>query len=67
MPNSGSVSSVGLDWMPISELAGERRWVYKIVEGDSLDDAEWTDAVHLFQKVRDYWADFIDRHGIGSG
>ena len=62
MSDTGLVSSGGLDWMTITEVAGERRWAYKIGEDDSLDGA-----LHLLQKVRDYWADLIDRHGIGSG
>ncbi len=57
----------GLDWLPVYDEGGNVSWAFKIVEGEVLDGEDRTNAVHLFQKVRDYWADFIDRHGIGSG
>ena len=65
--SSGSVSIGGLDWLPQNNRGDRPLWAFKIVEGESLDSADRTNALHLFQKVRDYWADLIDRHGIGSG
>ncbi len=63
----GSVSFGALDWLPQYIQGDQPLWAFKIVEGESLDGADRTNAVHLLQKVRNYWADLIDRHGIGSG
>ena len=63
---SSSFTFGGLDWLPVYDDGRTTRWAFKIVEGKDLDGEDRTNAVDLFHKVRDYWADFIDRHGIGS-
>ncbi len=47
-----------LDWLPIVHEASPSDWVFKIVEGDNKDAV-----VDLFQKVRDYWAGFMENPG----
>ena len=64
---SSSFISGDLDWLPVYDIGGKVPWAFKIVEGEVLDGEDRTNAVHLFENVRDYWARFIDRHGIGSG
>ncbi len=64
---SSSFISGDLDWLPVYDIGGKVPWAFKIVEGEVLDGEDRTNAVHLFEKVRDYWAQFIDGHGIASG
>ncbi len=64
---SSLFTSGGLDWLPVYDDGRTMPWAFKIVEGKGLDGEDRTNAVDMFHKVRDYWADFIDRHGIASG
>ena len=54
------VSNRGLDWETIYDV-GRRRplWIFKIVEGESRSKA-----IPWLNKVRGYWARFIDDHNI---
>ena len=61
-----SVSSPTLDWLPIQSEGHGPLWAFKIVEGENLDGTDRTNAVHLFQNVRDYWERFVDEHEIAS-
>ncbi len=63
---SSSFTSGGLDWLPVYDDGRTMRWAFKIVKGEVLDGEDRTNAADLFHKVRDYWANFIDHHGIGS-
>lgn len=65
--SSGPSTPDGLDWLPIYDIGRPVHWAYKIVEGEDFAGEDRTNAVHMFQKVRGYWANFIDRHCIGSG
>ena len=64
---SSSFPSGELDWLPVYDDGRTMRWAFKIVKGEVLDGEDRTNAVHLFEKVRGYWAQFIDGHGIASG
>ena len=64
---SSLFTSGGLDWLPVYDDGRTTPWAFKIVEGKGLGDEDRTNAVDMFHKVRDYWADFIDRHSVGSG
>ncbi len=64
---SSSFAFGELDWLPVYDDGRTMPWAFKIVEGKGLDGEDRTNAVDMFHKVRDYWADFIDRHGIASG
>ena len=63
---SNTLNSGDLDWLPIYDEGGKAPWVFKIVKGEALDGKDRTNAADLIHKVRDYWANFIDHHGIGS-
>ncbi len=64
---SRSYTSSEVDWLPIYDDGSTMRWAFKIVEGKGLDREDRTNAIHLLEHVRNYWADFIDGHGIASG